>query len=121
MDSTFEKHMSDANDELLDEFGEQITYTPSGGQAVQIKASVSPVEIEKEEDETGRNEIKRRTVTVALADISSPAISDMVTVDGEEYVVGMIANLNSGVAELAVVSAAVESRRHEMHKRKITE
>ena len=111
--------MTDANEKILAEFGESVTYTPKGGQGKSITASLSPPDTEIGDDDMGSTQIKFRTITVPLADVAAPAIDDTVTAGGETWVVTAIDNISSGVAELQCRFSDEQSRHHQMHINKL--
>lgn len=111
--------MTDANAELMTEFGEPVTYTPDGGQGQSIIASVGPVEGEIQDDELGETKVKNRQITVALTEIAGPAINDIITVGSLDWLVTGLVSISSGVAVLDCRWNKEQSRHHEMHKRKI--
>lgn len=122
MGSTFEGNMTEANEELLDEYGEPVTYTPKGGSPISVsKASVGPVEGDMIGDEYGGTLSKNRRITVPIAEVSSPGIDDIVTVGAEDWIVTGIINICSGIAELQCRWNEMQSKHHEMHKRKISQ
>jgi len=120
MGSTFKENMSDANNELLDEYGEPVTYTPKGGSPASVTASVGPESEDITDDEQGETSVKERRITVPLAEVTSPQIEDIVTVGGQDWVVTGILNICSGIAELQCHSGGAKSKHHEQHKRKIS-
>ncbi len=120
MTSTFEGHMKKANEALLDEFGKQISYIPKDGEASTVIASIGPEDVIREDNEQGGMQIKTRNIVIPLAEVSAPAIDDIVTIEEEDWIVTGIININSGIAELQCRWNKAQSKHHEMHKTRAT-
>lgn len=118
MGSIFEGYMKKANDALLEEFGEQISYTPKDGEETTVTASVGPEDVTREENEQGGMLLKTRNITVPLTEVSTPGIDDIVTIGTDVWIVTAINNISSGIAELQCRYNQAQSKHHEMHKKR---
>jgi len=119
MPSEFEQQMLAANMDILDAFGSEVTYTPKTGDAKQVTAIAGPVQGELNEHEGEETVMKFRTITVPVAEISAPVIGDIVTVEGENWMVVKPPDIASGMAELQCRWDKAVSKHHETHKRKL--
>ena len=87
---------------MLKDFGQTVSYTPSGGSASNVTASVDN---EYEAVETGGSvafAIERPRLTVRTADVSTAAEGDAVSFGGTNYIVRVVMNDGTGMTELMI-------------------
>ncbi len=119
MSSEFEQEMTSANQDILNTFGSEVTYTPKTGQAKQVTAIAGPVQGDLNEDEGDETVMKFRSITVPVSEITAAGIGDIVTVDGTDWMVVKPPDIASGMAELQCRWDKAVSKHHETHKRKL--
>ena len=98
---------------------ETVTYTPAGGEAVEICAIVGPVDTETEPDTCGKASLSRCDITIRTdsgSGIPSPAVYDRVTIGGIDYQVVAIRGKSHGKVDLALIGGASTARHHEDYR-----
>ena len=103
----------------LDEFGENITYTPSGGDPKTIKAIVNRDAFEPEFQEDGRMYRREGVIFISTDSekgIASPGYKDTVTFNSETWAIVSIRNDGMGMAELRIVRMEAIEKSQETHR-----
>ncbi len=87
---------------MLTDFGQTVSYTPSGGSAGDVTAIVDN---DYEAVDVGGSvafAIQRPRLTARTADISSAAEGDTVSYDGNNYIVRVVMADGTGITELLI-------------------
>ena len=107
----------------LDEFAEEITYSPDGGDAKTISAIVQREEIDREAQHDGTQIIHRATAhiaTDATAGVASPSLDDTVTLDSATWGIERIEPANAdGMVTIHLMrreGVEVSRERHRMER-----
>jgi hypothetical protein len=119
MPSKFDEYLIAADQHQWDMYGVDVVYTPKGGDDIQTKGILGPVETEMGNDENGETLLKFRQICVSIADVSSPEIGDIITAEGQKWIVTSEPAVDVSMATLQTRLSKTISRYHETHKQKL--
>lgn len=93
MASKFHTDMNGATQQIVDYFGEAVTYTPKGGGDQSITAAVFQEQDQQRDDMgTGNKWVRRATVLIDTDDVATPAQDAIVTYNSEKWSIERIEN-----------------------------
>lgn len=101
---------------LKEQLGETVTYTPAGGENVELTAIVGPEETEETEDLEGITQRRVRQVTIATdpdgdwGGVAAPGTNDSLTIGGVEYAVEAIEAQSASLTQMRLVRRGVAEK-----------
>ena len=103
MSSTFDSTYTDGPlVGLISQFGESISYTPSGESAETITAIVHRQSYSQEPADDGRGVLRRCIVEIQAADVTPSETGDLVTFDGLTWAVMEVEGPKGGLYDVTV-------------------
>jgi len=112
--------MTAANESFADDFGEEVTYTPKGGEGQTITAILGPIKGDYYDESGGSAKVKVRQIEIEISDIAEPAMGDVVTAGGVNWEVFEPADIDCGIAVLQTRTDEAISKHHESHKKRLS-
>lgn len=92
----------------MDEHGDTVSYTPTGGAAGDITAVLSPFFRDEADGEDGLEQPEKRQITVQISEVATPLIHDKVTINAVDWDVSAILEQDENLARLELTKGVTQ-------------